>query len=120
MKCIDHIAPPPIDIAAIASHADAARPVRSRARRALCSPVNEPNTAITKDNATKDGSNELRVVAMPGIGGIAVIPAKLTTCVTPCTSQIGAETARQDNASRLFDGIATVSRKPSFECFPGL
>ncbi len=77
IKCIDQIAPPPIDMAATTSHANAPRPVVA-ARRALCSPVNEPNTAITKDNATKDGSNEVTVVAMPGIGGIAVIAIEIS------------------------------------------
>ena len=63
MKCIDQIAPPPIDSAAAASQPKRRATARWRARCALCNPVKDPNTEMTKDNATKVGSNDVTLVA---------------------------------------------------------
>ena len=82
MKCIAQIAPPPMETAAAASHAKASPPVRDRARRALCRPLKEPKTEMTKDIATNVGSKDVEAPAdIPGIPGSTASTGKLATSI---------------------------------------
>src|ERR1700722_19478410 len=50
-----------MESAAAASQSKDPRPVRRRARCALCNPHTEPNTEMTKDNTINPGLNEVEL-----------------------------------------------------------